>query len=130
MARRSPARLWMTVLGIVLVLTAILGMTPLYKTLHGLMFHIEGGEMWLHWVLAVLTLGLAFGVKDDVLLGRLTIAYGAVYVLVGVLGFFVDTLGIWHVALGDDLLHLALGLVSIGAGMASARPGRTGMAQA
>ncbi|MEA3191107.1 MAG: hypothetical protein QOD77_1689 [Thermoplasmata archaeon] len=118
---RSPARMWMTLLGVVLVLTAILGMTDFYKTLHPMMFHIEGGEMLLHWVLAVLTLGLAFGVKDDLLLGRITIAYGAVYVLVGVVGFFMDTIGSWHVALGDNLLHLALGIISIAAGMASAK---------
>lgn len=118
---RSPARLWMTILGVVLVLTAILGMTDFHKTLHDFMFHIEGGEMWLHWILAAVTLGLAFGVKDDLLLGRVTIAYGVVYVIVGVLGFFVDTIGDWHVAIGDNILHIALGAISIGAGMASAK---------
>ena len=122
----NPARIWLTILGFTLVAVAILGLVgPAVDLLHRMAFHIEAGEDWLHWGLAALTLGLAFGVRDDGLLATLAMAYGAVYVLVGILGFFVDTIGPWHVGLADNVLHLALGAVTIGAGALSrsgARP--------
>lgn len=121
---RSPARTWLMVLGWVLLAIAILGLVPAAVDLfHNLTFHIEEGEDVLHWVLAVVTLGLAYGVKDQRVLATLTLAYGAVYLLVGILGFFVgapeDPVAGWHVGLGDNLLHLALGLITVGAGVAS-----------
>ena len=116
----NPARIWLTVLGVTLVLAAILGLIgAVVDLLHPLTFHIERGEDWAHWALAILTLGLAFGVKDDGLLATLTIAYGAVYVLIGLLGFFVDTLGPWHVGLADNILHLVLGAITLAAGAMS-----------
>lgn len=114
--------MWLTILGFVLVAIAILGLIPAASDLmHNLAIHIEGGEDYVHWALAILTLGMAFGVKDEMTLANLTIAYGIVYLAVGVFGFFVDTIGDWHVAIGDNLLHLALGLVTLGAGVATRR---------
>lgn len=119
---RSPARMWLMILGFVLLAVAILGLIPAAAdVMHDFGFHIEGGEDWVHWALAILTLGVAFGMKDEGMLANFTIAYGIVYLLVGALGFFVDTIGSWHVALGDNLLHLALGLVTLGAGIATRR---------
>lgn len=120
MAAKSPARLWLTVLGFVLLAVALLGLVQAaVDLLHKVPMHIEAGEDALHWLLAIVTLGLAYGVKDEALLATLSIAYGAVYLVVGVLGFFVATVGPWHVAVADDVLHLILGLVTLGAGMAS-----------
>lgn len=131
---RSPARMWLMALGFALLAVAILGLIPAAADMmHGFAFHIEGGEDWVHWALALLTLGVAFGMKDEAMLANFTIAYGIVYLAVGALGFFVDTIGAWHVALGDNLLHLALGLATLGAGIASrkqaplAATGRTAM---
>ncbi|MEK6985248.1 MAG: hypothetical protein AABX89_02560 [Candidatus Thermoplasmatota archaeon] len=113
--------MWLKILGVVLTLTAILGFIPaLVDVMHNLTINIEGGELVLHMILAGLTFGLAFGVKDDAVLATLTIVYGAVYLLVGVFGFAVSSIGdLWHVGLGDNLLHLALGGVTLVAGMAS-----------
>ncbi|HUR61403.1 MAG TPA: hypothetical protein VM286_03445 [Candidatus Thermoplasmatota archaeon] len=121
---RDPARMWMMVLGWVLVLTAILGLIqPVVDIMHKMYFHIESGEMVLHWILAAVTLGLAYGLKDNRVLATLVIAYGAVYLLVGILGFFMgkpdSPVAGWHVDIGDNILHIVLGLVTLGAGMAS-----------
>ncbi|HET6397970.1 MAG TPA: hypothetical protein VFH47_00270 [Candidatus Thermoplasmatota archaeon] len=116
----NPARTWLAVLGVTLLLAAILGLIePATEMLHRLKLHVEGGEDFLHWVLAALTLGLAFGVKDVRLLSTITIVYGAVYIVVGLFGFVVNEIGPWHVAVGDNILHLAIGAVTIGAGLAT-----------
>lgn len=123
-AVRSPARTWLMVLGWVLVAIAILGLLqPAVDLMHKLTFHIEEGEDVVHWLLAVVTLGLAYGVKDQRVLATLTIVYGAVYLLVGLAGFFVGTpdapVAGWHVGPADNLLHLALGVITVGAGLAT-----------
>jgi hypothetical protein len=113
----TPARLWLKILGLTLVAVAILGLIPpVYHMLHDLKLHIEHGEMAIHWVLAAVTLAVAFGLRNESLVATLAIVFGVVYVVVGILGFFVDDLGPWHVAIGDNLLHLALGGLSLAAG--------------
>jgi hypothetical protein len=118
----NPDRIWLALLGVTLALVAILGLIdPVADLLHKMKLHIEGGEDFLHWVLAALTLGLAFGVRDDALLTTLTTIYGIVYLVVGIFGFFVEEIGPWHVAVGDNILHVALGAVTLGAAMATRR---------
>lgn len=119
-ASKSPARMWLMILGVTLVLVAILGLiSPIVDFFRdNLAVNLDGGEMIVHWILAALTLGLAFGVKNEALLAKITIAYGIVYLLVGVLGF-VSTMSFWMLALGDNLLHFLLGAVTIAAGMMS-----------
>jgi hypothetical protein len=125
---RTPARLWLTILGFTLLAVAILGLIPgVVDAFHNLTFHLEGGENALHWILGFLTLGLAYLVKDDRLLATITIVYGVVYLLVGILGFMVNNLDFWHVALMDNLLHLALGAITVGTGLASRRADTTGV---
>lgn len=122
MGDRTPARIWLMILGFTLLLLAVLGLfAPVVDMLHNLRLNIEAGEDAVHWVLAIATLGLAYGVKDDRLLAQLTIGYGVVYLLVGVFGFIVPEVGFWHVQVTDNILHLVLGAVTIGAGMASRR---------
>lgn len=123
---KSPARLWLIVLGYVLAAIAILGLVaPVVSLLHKLTFHIEAGEDVVHWILAVATLLIAYGVKDEGALSILSIVYGCVYLLVGIVGFFVGSpeypIATWHVGVGDNLLHLALGIITIAAGMATRR---------
>jgi hypothetical protein len=116
------------VLGYTLLATAIVGLfSPVVNALHNISIHLEGGENVLHWVLAFGTLAIAYLVKDDRRLTAITIAYGVVYIVVGLAGFFVgDNVAFWHVAVGDNLLHFALGAVTLGAGFMSrnATPGR------
>ncbi|MEA3203523.1 MAG: hypothetical protein QOI63_1198 [Thermoplasmata archaeon] len=119
---KSPARLWLLVLGYVLLAVAVLGLVQAAVDLmHKVPMHIEAGEDAVHWVLGLLTLGLAYGVKDEAMLAQLSIWYGVVYLLVGILGFFVNVIGPWHVAVADDILHLLLGVATLGAGLASRR---------
>jgi hypothetical protein len=116
----TPARVWLMILGFVLLATAVLGLIPpVADMLHNLQFHIEGGEDFVHWTLAVVTLAVAFLVKDDLLLATIAIVFGVVYLATGVLGFFVADIGPWHVAIGDNLLHLALGVITTAAGVIS-----------
>jgi hypothetical protein len=117
---KSPARLWLMVLGYSLLLVAILGLVQAaVDFFHGIPMHIESGEDYLHWLLAIVTLGLAYGLKDERMLATISIWYGVVYLAVGVLGFFVTPIGPWHVAAADDILHLLLGVATLGAGVAS-----------
>jgi hypothetical protein len=129
----TPARVWLMILGWVLIATAILGLIPpVADLLHNLQFHIEGGEDFVHWVLGIVTLAVAYFVKDDLLLATIAVVFGVTYLAVGVLGFFVDTIGPWHVAIGDNILHLALGAITTTAGVISrnrtATDGRRGAA--
>lgn len=125
---RNPARTWFIIQGFLLLATALLGLfQPVYDALHNLRMHIEHGEDALHWVLGITALVIGFAVHNARVAGGLSVAFGAVYLATGVLGFFVSDIGPWHVGLGDNLLHLALGLVSLAVGFAAQREttGRT-----
>lgn len=108
---KSYARAWLIVLGVVLLLLGVLGfVTP---SIAGAT--LNGGEMWLHLVLGVVTLGVAFGVKEDAMLNTIAMAFGVVYLLVGVVGFVMPTIGSWSVGVVDNVLHLLVGVVTLGA---------------
>jgi len=123
----QPARGWMILQGFVLLAVAVLGLfAPVADALHNLRFHIEGGEDAIHWVLGIAALVVGFAVRNARAVALVAIVYGVTYLLVGVLGFFVNDIGPWHVALGDNLLHLALGAVSLAVGLATQRRTVTG----
>lgn len=119
---KTPVRTWLTILGVTLLAIALLGLfTPVVDFFHNFTINIEGGEDVLHWVLGFATLGLAFGLKDDRILNKVAIAYGAVYVVLGLIGFVSPNLAgpAWHVGLGDNLLHIVLGGITIATAVAS-----------
>jgi hypothetical protein len=131
---KTPARTWLMILGWVLLATAILGLVPAaVDALHDLQFHIEGGEDAIHWALAAATLLVAY-LARDALLNTLAIVFAVVYLGAGLLGFFVDSIGPWHVAIGDNILHLALGAITLATAIASRnrvrQTGRMGRAAA
>lgn len=108
---KSYARAWLIVLGAVLLLLGVLGfVTP---SIAGAT--LDGGGMWLHLVLGVVTLGAAFGVKEDAIVNTITMAFGILYLLVGVVGFAMPTIGPWNVGVVDNVLHLLTGAVTLGA---------------
>lgn len=118
----QPARGWMILQGFVLLAVALLGLfAPVADLLHNLRLHIEGGEDAVHWVLGIAAVALGFAVRNARAIALVAIVYGVTYVAVGLLGFFVSDIGPWHVAIGDNLLHLALGAVSLATGIATQR---------
>ena len=78
---------------------------------------------WSHNVLHVVLAGAAFLFGFANLPARLVrtfaIVFGFVYGGLGVLGFFVADLGISHLELGENLVHLALGAWGLVAGFGS-----------
>lgn len=118
--RRSSARPWLLFLGYSLLALGILGLIPFVQdALHGAAFHIEGGENALHWVLGIATLVVAYAVRDRRWLAGITIAFGVAYLAVGLLGFIEPEVGAWHVGVGDNVLHLLLGVVTLLVGIAA-----------
>ena len=78
---------------------------------------------WSHNVLHVVLAGAAFLFGFANLPARLVrsfaIGFGFVYGGLGVLGFFVADLGVVHLELGENLVHLALGAWGLIAGFGS-----------
>jgi hypothetical protein len=78
---------------------------------------------WSHNVLHVVLAGAAFlfGFANlpANLVRTFAIVFGFVYGGLGVLGFFVADLGIIHLELGENLVHLALGAWGLAAGFGS-----------
>ena len=137
--RSSPNRLVATIFGAVYILVGLLG----FAVTSGVGFiATEGGLLLgifevnpLHNI-AHLLIGAALliaGLKSVPAAKAVTIAVGAVYLLLGVVGFFlVDTaLNILALNTADHFLHLASALVLLGVGLAADRtvradaPGRT-----
>jgi hypothetical protein len=121
---RSTAQLYALVVGAVLVIVGILGFfvstafgTP-GKTgpLLGL-FDVNGWHNLVHIASGALLLAVA-GRADTA--RTVVLAFGAVYVLVFILGLVMNPiLGIIPVNGADNILHLLLALSAIGAGLAS-----------
>ena len=137
--RSSPNRLVATIFGAVYILVGLLG----FAVTSGVGFiATEGGLLLgvfevnpLHNI-AHLLIGAALliaGLKSVPAAKAVNIAVGAVYLLLGVVGFFlVDTaLNILALNTADHFLHLASALVLLGVGLAADRtvradaPGRT-----
>ena len=111
--RRSPARSWLIAQGALLLAAAVLGLfAGAAQVLHGLRLHVEDGEMALHWLLGAASLAVGLAVHRPRRAMHWAIAFGALYVVTAVFGWLQPDIGAWHVGLGDNLLHLALGLVS------------------
>jgi hypothetical protein len=118
--RRSSARPWLLFLGYSLLALGILGLIPFVQdAMHAAAFHLEGGENAIHWVLGIATLVVAYAVRDRRWLAGITVAFGVAYLAVGLLGFIEPSVGAWHVGVGDNVLHLLLGVVTLLVGIAA-----------
>lgn len=107
-------------LGVVLLVVGILGfvMVPDQGLLLGI-FAVNTTHNVIHVLTGVLGLAAAFGGWSRIFCQ----VFGVVYLLVGVLGFVaVDAsgmlLGLVHINMADNLLHLAIGAASAYAGFA------------
>jgi len=97
---------------------AIIGLVGFFLTdLFGLI-RFDTGHNVLHIVLAAISLWLGYKGAEAVMLGW-TKTIGVVYLLLGVLGFFVMSLGPIGLEPTENVLHIILGAWGIWAGFFS-----------
>lgn len=77
----------------------------------------------LHVVLAIVALAVGYGTMSGTVVAGYAKAFGIVYVALGALGFFMADLGILHLELGENLVHLVIGAWGIAAGFFGATMG-------
>jgi hypothetical protein len=103
------------IIGVVLILVGIVGLVLGNKLWLGIL-NIDIVEDIVHLVTGGLLAYVGFGRTDLVTTRNLVLALGVIYLAVGILGFLVPMMFglISHgYTLFDDLLHLALGVLSI-----------------
>ena len=108
-------RVYAQVLGVVLILTGVLGLVLGERLLLGIL-NIDILEDLVHILTGGLLAYVGFGRTGLALARTLVLALGIIYLVVGLLGFVVPTLfGLLPdgYTVFDNLLHLALGLLSI-----------------
>ena len=126
-AERTPAQLYSLIFGATLLLAGILGFIAdatfgdLGNNVNGdklVLFEVNGWHNLVH--LASGALGLAAAARPSS--ARLfALGFGAVYLLVTLIGFIDgnDIFGLLPINAADNLLHAAISLVGIAAGLAS-----------
>lgn len=118
--RLGPARGWLKTLGWLSILLGILGLIAFVVDLgHQAAFHLEDGNMLFHWVVAIACLVTAYALRAALWLGAASIAIGSLLIAAGFLGFLEPELGAWHAGVGDNVLHLLLGIASVLVGIVS-----------
>jgi len=103
------------ILGLVLTLVGVAGFfIPAGSLL--LIFEVDTTHNVIHLLSGVIALGAA--AKNEAAAALYLKLFGAVYVLVTVLGFTMagDILGLFHVNMADNYLHLAIAVVSLAVG--------------
>jgi hypothetical protein len=129
---RTPAQLYALLFGITLLAVGILGFIADSSFDTGsdvqgsdfIIFEVNGWHNLVH--IASGLAGIALSRRADS--ARLfALAFGAVYLLVTILGFIDgnDVLGLIPVDAADNVLHLAIAALGIGAGLASSPNPRT-----
>ena len=129
---RTPAQLYSLLFGITLLAVGILGFIADSSFGAGsdvqgsdfIIFEVNGWHNLVH--IASGLAGIALSRRADS--ARLfALGFGAVYLLVTILGFIDgnDVLGLFPVDAADNVLHLAIAAVGIGAGLASSPAPRT-----
>ena len=124
---KTPAQLYSLVFGATLLLAGIAGFFvnssfgPLGSGVEGdnlILFEVNGIHNIVH--LASGALGLAMW-RNPASARLFALGFGAVYLLVTVLGFAMgdNVLGIIPINTADNLLHVAIAVAGIGAGLAS-----------
>ncbi len=109
------ARLYAQIVGVVLLLLGVLGLLLGERALLGLV-NIDIVEDLVHLLTGGLLAYVGFGQRDEALARNVVGGLGAVYLLVGVLGFVVPMLfGLLPhgYSVVDNIIHLGLGVASI-----------------
>ncbi len=108
-------RVYAQVLGVVLILTGVLGLVLGERLLLGIL-NIDIVEDIVHILTGGILAYVGFGRTDLALAGNVVLGLGVIYLLVGLLGFVVPNLfGLLPdgYTIFDNLLHLVLGILSI-----------------
>jgi hypothetical protein len=121
-----PVRTYAQVVGVVLLLLGVLGLLLGDGLLLGLV-NIDIVEDIIHLITGGLFAYVGFGQRDEGVARTVVLVVSVIYALVGLLGFVVpDMLGLLQqhgYTVGDNLVHLALGILGLVAVFASGRSG-------
>ena len=120
-----PVRTYAQVVGVVLLLLGVLGLLLGDGLLLGLV-NIDIVEDIIHLITGGLFAYVGFGQRDEGVARSVVSVLSVIYLLVGLLGFVVpDMLGLLQhgYSVGDNLVHLALGILGLVAVFASGRSG-------
>ena len=120
-----PVRTYAQVVGVVLLLLGVLGRLLGDGLLLGLV-NIDIVEDIIHLITGGLFAYVGFGQRDEGVARTVVLVVSVIYALVGLLGFVVpDMLGLLQhgYTVGDNLVHLALGILGLVAVFASGRSG-------
>jgi hypothetical protein len=109
------ARMYAQIVGVVLLLLGVLGLLLGEQALLGIV-NIDIVEDTVHLLTGGILAYVGFGQRDEGIARNVVGALGAVYLLVGVLGFIIPMLfGLLPhgYSVVDNLIHLALGVLSL-----------------
>ncbi len=115
------ARVYAQIVGVVLLLLGVLGLVLGEQALLGIV-NIDIVEDIVHLLTGGILAYVGFGQRDEGIARNVVGALGAVYLLVGVLGFIIPMLfGLLPhgYSVVDNLIHLALGALSLVVAFAS-----------
>ncbi len=115
------ARMYAGVVGVVVILIGVVGLIAGEKPLLGLV-NIDILEDIIHLVTGGLLAYVGFGQQDEGLARSVVGGLGAVYLLVGVLGFIIPMLfGLLPngYSIVDNIIHLTLGVLGIAVAVSS-----------
>lgn len=115
------ARTYAGIVGIVVILIGVVGLLAGEKPLLGLV-NIDIVEDIIHLVTGGLLAYVGFGQQDEGLARSVVGGLGAVYLLVGVLGFIIPMLfGLLPngYSIVDNIIHLTLGVLGIAVAVSS-----------
>jgi hypothetical protein len=108
-------RIYAQVVGVALLLIGMLGLLLGERALLGIM-NIDIVEDIVHLLTGGILVYVGFGQRDEEIARTVVGALGAIYLLVGVLGFIIPMLfGLLPhgYSVVDNLIHLALGVLSL-----------------
>src|SRR3989344_5913236 len=114
---KTMAKTLATVFGVVFVIVWLLGFVGNPLVGEGALFHTNLMHDLVHLIIGIVLLVVAFMAAEQ---SALTLKiFGAVYLIVAVLGFFMTSpiLGLIEVNGADQWLHLVLGVVLVAAGV-------------
>jgi hypothetical protein len=117
------ARVFAQIVGVVLLLLGVLGLLLGDGLLLGLV-NIDIVEDLIHLITGGLFAYVGFGQRDEGVARTVVLVVSAIYLLVGLLGFVVpDMLGLLQhgYTVGDNLIHLTLGILGLAVVFASGR---------
>ena len=119
------ARVFAQIVGVVLLLLGVLGLLLGVELLLGLV-NIDIAEDIIHLVTGGILAYVGFGQRDEGVARSVVLVLSVIYVLVGLLGFVLpDMAGLLQhgYTVGDNLIHLALGILGLAVVLASGRGG-------